>query len=223
MSTPTGTPLRTKRNFKSLQLPTAPAATPAPVLAPADANPLATRSPPPPAGKKRPPPLGENVTPAIGFLTPGGLESAIGTGRRSAMHATLSSTLAKLDMNAVVDFNLQNSDLKNLAELGQGNGGSVMKVEHVPTGTIMAKKVCGHTMARFSGKSSDVVEIDCPDRREAVGSETDSAGAADNARLQISVYRLVIWGIPRGAQHLYMYGVHGQGVVRRDIQEDWIY
>lgn len=217
MSTPTGTPLRTKRNFKSLQLPTAPAA----ASAPADANPLATRSPPAPAGKKRPPPLGENVTPAIGFLSPGGLESAMGTGRRSAMHATLSSTLAKLDMNAVVDFNLQNADLKNLAELGQGNGGSVMKVEHVPTGTIMAKKVCGHTLACFLGKSSDVGEIDCSHRREAVGSETNPAGAADNARLQVGVYRLVIRGIPCGAKHLHLHGVHGQGVVRWDIQADW--
>ncbi|KAG6809234.1 hypothetical protein H0H92_001059 [Tricholoma furcatifolium] len=36
---------------------------------------------------------------------------------------------------------LKNADLKNLAELGQGNGGSVMKVEHVPSGTVMAKKI----------------------------------------------------------------------------------
>ncbi|KAL0058864.1 MAP kinase kinase (MEK) [Marasmius tenuissimus] len=32
-------------------------------------------------------------------------------------------------------------ELKNIAELGMGNGGSVMKVEHVPSGIIMAKKV----------------------------------------------------------------------------------
>ena len=31
-------------------------------------------------------------------------------------------------------------DLKDLKELGQGNSGSVKKVEHTPTGTIMAKK-----------------------------------------------------------------------------------
>lgn len=36
---------------------------------------------------------------------------------------------------------LKNEDLKDMQELGQGNGGSVKKVEHVPTGTIMAKKV----------------------------------------------------------------------------------
>lgn len=61
------------------------------------------------------------------------------------MAATLSSTLANLDLNASgrKKFDVKSEDLKNLQELGQGNGGSVMKVEHVPTGTIMAKKVCG--------------------------------------------------------------------------------
>ena len=61
--------------------------------------------------------------------------------RRNTYHATLSTTLANLDMNAEIKFDLKNEDLKDLQELGQGNGGSVKKVEHVPTGTIMAKKV----------------------------------------------------------------------------------
>ena len=64
------------------------------------------------------------------------------TGRRSAMHKTLSNTLAKLDLKAEVPrLDLKHSDLRKLAELGQGNGGSVVKVEHIPTGTIMAMKV----------------------------------------------------------------------------------
>ncbi|RDB18339.1 Dual specificity protein kinase FUZ7 [Hypsizygus marmoreus] len=130
------TPLRTKRNFKSLQLPEVA------LEAPPTENPVPTRLAPAPGGlKRRPPPLGENVDPVPGFPSPAGLDSGVGSGRRSAMHATISSTLAKLDMNAVAHFDLKNADLKNLAELGQGNGGSVMKVEHVPTGTIMAKKI----------------------------------------------------------------------------------
>ena len=45
-------------------------------------------------------------------------------------------------MNSETKFHdLHNEDLKDLQELGQGNGGSVKKVEHTPTGTIMAKKV----------------------------------------------------------------------------------
>jgi mitogen-activated protein kinase kinase len=54
------------------------------------------------------------------------------------MHATISKTLAKFDFKKL---DLKNDDLRKLADLGQGNGGSVVKVEHVPTGTIMAKKV----------------------------------------------------------------------------------
>lgn len=62
--------------------------------------------------------------------------------RRNTYHATLSTTLANLDMNNTeIKFDLRNEDLKELQELGQGNGGSVKKVEHVPMGTIMAKKV----------------------------------------------------------------------------------
>jgi mitogen-activated protein kinase kinase len=63
------------------------------------------------------------------------------SGRRNTYHAHLSNALANLDMNAEIKFDLKAEDLKDLQELGQGNGGSVKKVEHLPTGTIMAKKV----------------------------------------------------------------------------------
>ncbi|KAF9066466.1 Pkinase-domain-containing protein [Rhodocollybia butyracea] len=61
--------------------------------------------------------------------------------KRNTYHTALSNTLANLDLNAVVKYDLRNEDLKDLQELGQGNGGSVKKVEHIPTGTIMAKKI----------------------------------------------------------------------------------
>lgn len=38
-------------------------------------------------------------------------------------------------------FELKNEDLREIRELGQGNGGSVKQVEHIPTGTLMAKKI----------------------------------------------------------------------------------
>jgi hypothetical protein len=62
-------------------------------------------------------------------------------------HASLTSTLRNLDINSKAGpggerkFDLKNEDLRTIQELGQGNGGSVVKVEHIPTGTIMAKKV----------------------------------------------------------------------------------
>jgi mitogen-activated protein kinase kinase len=58
------------------------------------------------------------------------------------LHATLSTTLANLDLSKRKRFDLKHDELKNIEELGMGNGGSVMKVEHVASGTVMAKKVC---------------------------------------------------------------------------------
>lgn len=139
-------PLRTKRNFKSLQLhealpPLVTESTEIPdALADSSLVPSRVAPPPLPAGvKRRPPPLGAGPG-GIGYLSPGGIDSDTGTGSalRSSVQATISSTLAKLDM---VKFDLKNEDFRNIEELGQGNGGSVVKVEHVPSGTIMAKKV----------------------------------------------------------------------------------
>jgi len=131
--TPSSTPLRTKRNFKSLKLPDDPIVPP-----PLSIDPVATRPAPAPGAKKRPPPLGGEAATNGFVLDPAIPAESPATGRRSAMHATISRTLAKFDFK---QLDLKNDDLRKLADLGQGNGGSVVKVEHVPTGTLMAKKV----------------------------------------------------------------------------------
>lgn len=62
------------------------------------------------------------------------------TGRRSAML----DRIAKLDLkkgSVVPKLDLRKEDLKKLIDIGHGNGGSVEKVEHIPTGAIMAQKV----------------------------------------------------------------------------------
>lgn len=62
--------------------------------------------------------------------------------KRMTYHTELSHTLANLDLAKVHHFEIKNNDdVRELNELGQGNGGSVKKVEHIPTGTLMAKKV----------------------------------------------------------------------------------
>jgi len=148
------TPIRKKRNFKALQLDVS--QTPKPK----EPEPVPTRVAPPttvtaaPKGKKRPPPMTLNA-PKLGvsdavqdtdnnLLTATGGSPALTTAstnaRRNTYHTTLSNTLANLDMNAETRYDLRNEDLKDLQELGQGNGGSVKKVEHTPTNTIMAKK-----------------------------------------------------------------------------------
>lgn len=130
--TPPTVPLRTKRNFKGAQL----VADPVP-SSPASSVPAALRIAPTVGARKRPPPLGGNAGPAP---FPDFPAESPATSRTGTM-PTLSSTLAKLDLSATTKFDLRDADLKKLAELGQGNGGSVVKVEHVPSGTIMAKKI----------------------------------------------------------------------------------
>ncbi|KAG6816826.1 Dual specificity protein kinase fuz7 [Tephrocybe sp. NHM501043] len=158
-------PIRKKRNFKALQLKPQPMPTSPPPPPPPPTEPIALRQAPtiaPPTGKKRPPPMVikapkipnresgavsaiEQETTNVLTVVSNGPGSAPNTAtastRRNTYHATLSNTLANLDMNAEIKFDLRNEDLKDLQELGQGNGGSVKKVEHVPTGTMMAKKI----------------------------------------------------------------------------------
>ncbi|KAF8555258.1 Pkinase-domain-containing protein [Imleria badia] len=148
------TPIRKKRNFKALQLDVTQSAKPK------EPEPIPTRAAPATTGvakgKKRPPPMTLNApklgqTPATndvdgtliaaGVGPPSAPATGATSGRRNTYHATLSNTLANLDMNAETRYDLRNEDLKDLQELGQGNGGSVKKVEHVPTKTIMAKKI----------------------------------------------------------------------------------
>lgn len=148
-------PLRTKRNFKALQLdvsaPPPPEPDPVPIRQAPASKPGAAGS-----GKKRPPPMNLKpkppadagagavdgfvaVAPAPTSAPASGPTSA--SAKRMTYHTTLSNTLANLDLNAEVKYDLRDEDLKDLHELGQGNGGSVKKVEHVPSHTIMAKKV----------------------------------------------------------------------------------
>ncbi|KIY53729.1 kinase [Fistulina hepatica ATCC 64428] len=116
--------LRKKRNFKALQLPSAPIDGPdsAGSMRSIGGSPIATRVAP----RRRDIPEPESSR----------------AGSKSALHATLTSTLANLDLKADSKrWDLKNEDLRNLQELGSGNGGSVVKVLHIPTGTIMAKKI----------------------------------------------------------------------------------
>jgi len=69
-------------------------------------------------------------------VSTGPASSALPTASASrTYHNALSEKLANFGED------LKNEDLKDIQELGQGNGGSVKKVEHTPTGTIMAKKI----------------------------------------------------------------------------------
>lgn len=222
-------PIRKKRNFKALQLnvkstPASPAESQAESV-----QPIPVRQAPVPGGKKRPPPMTlkptkvpssgaaavsaiEQETPHLLTVASNGPSSAPNTAsastRRNTYHATLSSTLANLDMNTEIKFDLRNEDLKDLQELGQGNGGSVKKVEHTPTGTIMAKKVFIYPLC--VGLSSHFgCATDCADRCKTICTKTNSSRAADHARLQFQVYHFILGRLYSRPKYLYLHGIHG--------------
>ncbi|KAJ7089099.1 Pkinase-domain-containing protein [Mycena epipterygia] len=125
---------RRKRNFRDLQLPAASLGAP-------DGEPVPTRLAP--AGpRQRPPPLRDHGGPSGNGLLGGPAPDLLSPPQSTSMQSSLSSKIASLDPKPQYkEFDLKNDDFTNLQELGQGNGGSVMKVQHVPTGTIMAKKI----------------------------------------------------------------------------------
>lgn len=49
---------------------------------------------------------------------------------------------AQLEIGIEFNLDLRQEDLEIVKELGSGNGGTVSKVKHLPTGTTMARKVC---------------------------------------------------------------------------------
>lgn len=56
-------------------------------------------------------------------------------------HNKLSEQLANLELGVEYKLDLKNEDLSFLSELGSGNGGTVTKVLHEKSNTVMAKKV----------------------------------------------------------------------------------
>lgn len=176
--------VRKKRNFKQLALDVSASNSPSPPPLP---PPIPPRLVPPaatsgaaPTGKRKPPAMdlskskvvkdngndsGLDLSSSSDFLTvsasPSSAPSTASTNPKANYHHHLTEQIATLDSEKKLE--LKPEDLKELAELGQGNSGSVKKVEHTPTGTIMAKKASNmdiefhpsHPLASF---------LDCSDR-----------------------------------------------------------
>ncbi|KAG8924813.1 MAP kinase kinase (MEK) [Tulasnella sp. 418] len=162
------TPIRKKRNFKGLgldvnQSSALPTTTHPPIIPPV-IKPAATRSAPdaPSNGpKKKKPPMmdlsksktlpredseGANAkkphSPTANSQNADSSNSPTGGSTQRAYHSKLTEQLATLDINGQhAKLDLRMDDLKPIGELGQGNSGTVTKVMHTPTRTIMAKKV----------------------------------------------------------------------------------
>lgn len=62
--------------------------------------------------------------------------------RPDSVVGDLNEQMATLELGVEFKLDLRAEDLKTVERLGAGNGGTVSKVMHIPTKTIMAKKVC---------------------------------------------------------------------------------
>ena len=60
---------------------------------------------------------------------------------------------AQLEIGIEFNLDLRPDDLEVLRDLGAGNGGTVSKVRHIPTNTVMARKV--RTASPLSRPTSD--------------------------------------------------------------------
>lgn len=61
--------------------------------------------------------------------------------QRAPSAGNLISQMASLELGVEFKIDIRAQDLRTIQELGAGNGGSVSRVEHIPTGAVMAKKV----------------------------------------------------------------------------------
>lgn len=61
--------------------------------------------------------------------------------RPDSVVGDLSEQMATLELGVEFKLDIRQEDLKTIERLGAGNGGTVSKVMHIPTKTIMAKKV----------------------------------------------------------------------------------
>ncbi|ETS62752.1 protein kinase fuz7 [Moesziomyces aphidis] len=135
LSSGAGSSIRKKRNFKGLQLAESPLASPAGAASTPNNGESSAASNASTIGKSA------TVTPGGSLALPGrnGAEAEPNSGAN--YHNKLTQQLANLELGVEYKLDLKNEDLKTVSELGAGNGGTVTKVLHEKSGTVMAKKV----------------------------------------------------------------------------------
>lgn len=76
-----------------------------------------------------------------------GLALAAPAPRPAVPEKTENENAAQLEIGIEYKLDLKREDLEVLKELGHGNGGTVSKVRHMATGTVMARKVSTRSYA----------------------------------------------------------------------------
>ena len=82
-----------------------------------------------------------NSSDVSSLSVPSSALSASSSSRPNSYHSKLNEQLANLELGIEFKLDLKAEDLELVDELGSGNGGTVSRVRHIPTGAIMARKV----------------------------------------------------------------------------------
>lgn len=97
----------------------------------------------------------------------------------------------QLEIGIEYKLDLRPDDLEILKELGSGNGGTVSKVKHLTTGTVMARKV------RFALLSDNVLFTNSilgnPCRGQEGDAQAHRSRAPDYARMSLRLHCDVLW------------------------------
>jgi mitogen-activated protein kinase kinase len=70
------------------------------------------------------------------------------TARLGPAHGKNNDNADQLEIGIEFNLDLKPEDLEIIKDLGAGNGGTVSKVKHIPTNTVMARKVGQRVPAR---------------------------------------------------------------------------
>lgn len=89
----------------------------------------------------------------------GGSRGAAGASSHQTYQNKLAEQLANLEIGVEFKLDLRAEDIEAVTELGHGNGGTVTKVRHIPTGAIMARKVLIKTTLPAILNCADVARL----------------------------------------------------------------
>lgn len=89
---------------------------------------------------------------------------------------------AQLEIGIEYKLDLKREDLEVLKELGSGNGGTVSKVRHIATGTIMARKVLRLILSPERVSDDDTTGHTC--RSQERNPPSNRSRAPHHARVQ---------------------------------------
>jgi mitogen-activated protein kinase kinase len=70
--------------------------------------------------------------------------------------ARMDDNVAQLEIGIEFNLDLKPEDLEIIKDLGAGNGGTVSKVRHIPTNTVMARKVSSNRPIFFGALLGDL-------------------------------------------------------------------